>query len=119
MKTTVMCRDVRPASEGNAGCVVVAGKDARHGTPEIDITDTAKLTEVRDRLRALGLVLGGPGQPSESSSARTNLAAPVEIIAHDDDGKEHRFIADTFEEYRLSSGGELHYFFLAETPDDC
>jgi hypothetical protein len=119
MKTTVECRDVRPATEDNKGCVVVTYEDARHGVREIDFTDPASLTDVKERLRAQGIVLGGVGQPAQRSSARTGLAAPVEIIAHDDDGKEHRFIADKMEEYSLSSGWTLYYFFVPETPDDC
>src|ERR1700730_2102160 len=101
MNTTVVCSEVRPATENNKGCVVVAYQDVRHGLGESDLKDASDLTKLSDRLRAQGLVLGGPLPPGRTSSVQTGLASPVQIIAHDERGKEHRLIADHLEEYSL------------------
>jgi hypothetical protein len=47
------------------------------------------------------------------------LASPVQIIAHDEQGKEHRLIANQLEEYSLSSGSTLYYLYVAEAPCEC
>ena len=119
MNTTLLCRDVRPATENNKGCVVVAYRDVRYGEREIDLTDAANLAEVRERLRAEGIVLGGPSQPTREAGTQNNLASPVQIIAHDEHGNEHRLIADYMDEYSLSSGLLLYYLYVSKEPCDC
>lgn len=119
MNTTVMCRDVRPATENDEGCLIVAYRDVRHGDREIDITDASHLTEVKDRLRTQGIVLGGELPLAPRPSNQSSAASPVQIIAHDERGKEHRLIADHLEEYSLSSGWVLYYLYIAEAPCDC
>lgn len=118
MNTTIMCRDVRPATQNNKGCVVVAYRDVRYGGREIDITDASNLPEVRDRLLAQGIVLGGSLQPASRASTPSSLASPVQIIAHDEYGKEHRLIADHLEEYSLSSGSTLYYLYVSDAACD-
>jgi hypothetical protein len=118
MKTTVVCSEVRPATEKN-GCVVVAYRDDRHEARESDLTDPANWTAVRDRLRAQGILLGGPLQPARLAGVQSSLAPPVQIIAHDEGGSEHRLVADQWEEYSLSSGSTLYFLSLSESPGDC
>ena len=67
MNTTVVCRDVRPATGNNKQCVVIASQDEQTGVREIDLTAASNLAEVRDRLLAQGIVLGGPLQPTLSA----------------------------------------------------
>lgn len=119
MNTTLMCRDVRPATENKEGCLVVASRDVRHGVREIDITDASNLTEVKERLRAQGVVLGKQLPPAPRSNNQSSAASPIQIIAHDEHGKEHRLIADHLEEYSLSSGSILYYLYIPEAPCDC
>ncbi len=118
MKTTVVCSEVRPATE-KPGCVVVAYREDRHGDRESDLTDPSNLTAVRDRLRAQGILLGGPLQPARLAGVQGSLAPPVQIIAHDERGSEHRLVADQLEEYSLSSGSTLYLLSLSESPCDC
>ena len=119
MNTTVVCREVRPAAGSGKQCVVVASRDQEAGVGASDPRASSNLAEVRDRLRAQGIVLGGPLQPAERPGAPSSLASPVQLIAHDEHGKEHRLIADQWEEYSLSSGSILYYFSVPEAPGDC
>lgn len=119
MTTTVLCTEVRPATDNNRGCVIVASRDGRHGSTEIDLADTSRFPEVKDRLRAQGLVPGGPLPPAPRSSGAGSRTSPTQLIIHDEQGKEHRLIADELEEYSLSSGSSLYYFHVAEAPLDC
>ena len=118
MNTTVVCREVRPASGNNKLCVVVASQDEREGVRAIDPTDPSNLSEVKASLRFHGIVLGGPSQPASRSSLQSRLRSPVQIIAHDEGGKEHRLIADSLEEYSLSSGSTLYYLYVPGVPGD-
>jgi hypothetical protein len=119
MTTTVVCREVRPAAGGGRQCVVVASRDEGADVGASDPMAPSDLAEVRDRLRAQGIVLGGPLQAAERPSALSSLAYPVQLIAHDEHGQEHRLIADQLAEYSLSSGSTLYYFSVAEAPADC
>lgn len=119
MNTTLLCRDVRPATENNKECVVVAYRDVRHGEREIDLTDAANLADVRERLRAEGIVLGGSLQPAPKAGTQNNMTSPLQIIAHDEHGEEHRLIADHLDEYSLSSGMLLYYLYVSQAPCDC
>lgn len=119
MNTTVVCREVHPATGNSKLCVVIASQDEREGVRAIDLTAASDLTEVRDRLRAQGIVLGGPLQPAPRPGPQSNLVPPVEIIAHDEHGKEHRLIAYHLEAYSLSSGSTLYYFYIPEASCDC
>src|SRR5437899_1741290 len=119
MKTTVVCKDVRPATEGNKECVVVACSDEPQDVREVDVTDALILAGARDSLRAQGMILGGPLQAARTAGTQSKPDSPVEIIAHDEDGQEQRLIADHSEEYCLSSGSTLYYFYISELPGDC
>ncbi|MGH7224194.1 MAG: hypothetical protein ACRELF_13265, partial [Gemmataceae bacterium] len=66
---------------------------------------------------AQGIVLGGALQPA-SKSNQSSLASPIQIIAHDEYGKEHRLIADHLEEYNLSSGSTLYYLYASDAVCD-
>src|SRR5687767_226007 len=117
MNTIVVCSDVRPVPENNKECVVVAYQDLRHGLRETDIPSI--VTEIRDRLRAQGIVLGGPLPAAPRTGTQSSLASPIQIFAHDEHGKEYRWIADTMEKYILSSGSTLFYLHIPEAPRDC
>src|SRR5215471_7780304 len=119
MKTTVVCREVRPTTENGKRCVVIASRDESEGERLADITAISDLTEVRDRLRAQGIVFGGPLQPAPRPGTPSGLTPPVEIIARDEQGKEHRLIADYLEKYSLSSGSTLYFFDVPEALSDC
>jgi hypothetical protein len=119
MKTTVVCRNVRPTTENDKRCVVIASRDDQAGDRLIDLTSDLDLTEARNRLRAQGIVLGGPLQPAPRPGTPSGLTPPVEIIARDEQGKEHRLIADYLEEYSLSSGSTLYFFDVSEVLSDC
>lgn len=120
MNATVVCRDVRPATESDKACVVVASREnVRHGTSEIDLTDPSILSEVRNRLHAAGIALGKPTQSTRNCSTQSGPRSPVQIIAHDENGKQHRLVADSVEEYSLSSGSILYFLYLSEVPADC
>lgn len=119
MKTTVLCTDVRPATQSGTLCVVVASLDERQGVRETDMSDASNLSEVRDRLRDQGITLGGPLQDDPSSGTRSGVASPVEIIAHDEQGGEHRFVAEALEEYSLSSGSTLYFLYVRDAPSEC
>lgn len=119
MNTAIVCREVRPATGNSKRCVVIASQDEREVVRPIDLTAASDLTEARDRLRAQGIVLGGPLQPASSPGSQSSLASPLEIIARDERGKEHRLLVDHLEEYSLSSGSTLYYFYLPETLCDC
>jgi hypothetical protein len=119
MNTTVVCREVRPAVGGGKQCVVIASRDERAGVRTMDLAAPSDLTDVRDRLRAQGIVPGGPLQPARGLVARGRLASPVQIIAQDEHGREHRLIADQLEEYSLSSGSTLYYLYVPEASSDC
>ena len=119
MTTTVVCREVRPANGSSQRCVVIASQDDREGVRAIDPLAPSSLAAVRDRLRAQGIVLGGPLQPAQRPGARSSLASPVQLTARDEWGKEHWLIADQLEEYSLSSGSTLYYFYVSEAPCDC
>jgi hypothetical protein len=119
MNTTVVCREVRPANGSSKQCVVIAAQDERAGMRTIDPTAPSNLAAVRDRMRAQGIVLGGPLQPARQPGTQSRLASPVQIIAHDEQGHEHRLMADQLEEYSLSTGSTLYYLHVAEAPGDC
>lgn len=103
MNTTVVCRGVRPATGNSKLCVVIASQDEREGARAIDLTAASDLTAEREQLRAQGIVLGGPLEPAPSLSTQSSLASPIEIIAQNEHGKEHRLTVDHLEEYSLSS----------------
>ena len=84
----------------------------------IDPTDASNLSEVKERLRSQGIVLGGLSLPARKTSTQSSLRSPVQIIAHDEQGKEHRLIADSLDEYSLSSGSTLYYLFVPQVPSD-
>jgi hypothetical protein len=119
MNTPVVCREVRPAPGNGKLCVVIASQDEREGARALDPTAPSSLPEVRDRLHAQGIALGGPLQPARRCSTGGSPASPVRIIAHDERGKEHRLVADHLEEYSLSSGSTLYYLYVPEAPCDC
>src|SRR3989442_709192 len=118
MNTMVVCRDVRPAAENDKVCVIVASKDDLESVRAIDPTDASNLSEVKERLRSQGIVLGGLSLPARKTSTQSSLRSPVQIIAHDEQGKEHRLIADSLDEYSLSSGSTLYYLFVPQVPSD-
>jgi hypothetical protein len=119
MNTTVVCRDVHPATGNSKLCVLIASQDEPEGHTAIDPTAPSAVTEVRERLHAQGIVLGGPLPPVPRSGTPSNLASPIQIIAHDEHGKKHRLIADHLEEYSLSSGSTLYYLYVSEAQCDC
>jgi hypothetical protein len=119
MNKTVVCRDVRPATGTSKLCLVIASQDEEGGVRAIDPAAASNLTEVRDRMHAQGIVLGGTLQPAPRSGTQSSLASPIHVIAHDEHGKEHRLIADHLEAYSLSSGSTLYYLYLPEAPCDC
>jgi hypothetical protein len=119
MNTTVVCRDVIPATGNSKQCVVIASQDEREVVRSIDPMAASNLSEVRDRLHAHGIILGGPLPSTPRSSTQSSLASPVQVIANDEHGKEHRLIADHLEEYSLSSGSTLYYLYVPEAPGDC
>jgi hypothetical protein len=119
MNTTVVCREVRPATGNGKLCVVIASQDEREDVRAIDPADAAHLLEVRDRLHAQGIVLGGPLQPAPRSSTRSNIVSPIQIIAHDERGEAHRLIVDHLEEYGLSSGSTLYFLYVPEASCAC
>src|SRR5438477_11944112 len=112
MNTAVVCREVRAPTGDSKLCVIIASQDERECIREIDLTDDSSLTEVRDRLHAQGIVLGGPLQPARRSTPQRSPASPYQITAHDDHGNEHRLIADYLEECSLSSGPTLYYLYV-------
>jgi len=119
MNTTVVCREVRPAAGSGKCCVVIATQDEPVSGNLTDTPDRLNLAEVKERLRAQGIVLGGKLAAAEGSRARSSLSGPVQLIAHDEHGTEHRLIANQFEECNLSSGSTLYYFFIGKAPGDC
>jgi hypothetical protein len=119
MITTVVCRDVRPAAGSGSQCIVVASQDEREGVRAIDPTAPSNLAEVRDRLQAQGIVLGGPLHPAQRPGTDNNPAPPVQITARDEQGKEYRLIVDKLEEYSLSSGSTFYYLYVGAAPGDC
>jgi hypothetical protein len=120
MTTTVICTDIRPVTENGDGCVIVAAAPGGGGgAGVIDPRAASSLPEIRDRLLAEGIVLGGPLQPAPTPNTQSHLTPPVEIIGHDEHGKEHRLSADRLEEYRLSSGSALYYLFVRQMACDC
>jgi len=119
MITTVQCSDVRPATENDKGCVVVAYRDVPTGPREIDITDASNLTEAKERLHAQGIALGRPLQPVQMSGTPSRPASPVQIIARDEHGKQHRLIAEHVDEYSLSCGSTLYYLYVPQASCDC
>lgn len=118
MTTTVVCREVRPATGNSKQCVVIASQNEREGVRTVDLTAASDLTEVRERLRAQGIVLGGSLQPAPRPGTQSGLASPIEIIAHTEHGKVHRMSVDHLEEYSLSSGSTLYYFYVPDTSCD-
>jgi hypothetical protein len=119
MNTTFVCREVRPATDNSKRCLIIASQDERADVRAMDLTAVSDLTVARDRLRAQGIVLGGPLQPAATPSNPSSPASPLVIIAHDEHGKEHRLIVDHREEYNLSSGSTLYYFSVPEASCDC
>ena len=119
MKATVVCRGVRPATGNSKLCVVIASQDEREVARAIDLTAASDLTEVREQLRAQEIVLGRPLKPAPRLSTQSSLASPIEIIAHNEHGQEHRLTVDHLEEYSLSSGSTLYYFYVLDTSCDC
>ena len=116
---TVVCRDVRPTTADSKQCVVIASQDERADMPAMDPLAATNMTEVRDRLHAQGIVPGGPLQAAPRATTPSSLASPLQIIAHDEHGNEHRWVVDQLDEYRLSSGSTLLYLYVPETPCDC
>jgi len=94
MNTTVVCRDVRPALGNSKRCVVVVSRDEREAVGTIDPGAGSNLTQMRDRLDAQGIVLGGPLQPVSTSSTQGSLASPIRVSASDELVKEVRLIVD-------------------------
>ena len=119
MNTIVVCREVRPATGNGQRCVVVASQEEREDAKAVEPRAAANLAEVRDRLHGRGIVLGGPLQPAQRSSTQSNRSSPVQIIAHDELGNEHRLTAVQVEEYSLSSGSTLYYLYVSEASSDC
>lgn len=119
MNPAVVCREVRPATGNSKHCVVIASQDKREDARAVDPTAASNLTVVKDRLQAQGIVLGGPLQPTQRTSTSSRLASPLQILAHDEHGKEHRLLVDHWEEYNLSSGSTLYFFDIPEAPCDC
>jgi hypothetical protein len=119
MNKTVVCRDVRPATGNSKLCVVIASQDEGAGVRAIDPAAASNFTEVRDRMHAQGIVLGGPLQPAPRSGTQSSPASPIHVIARDEHGKEHRLLADHLEEYSLPSGSTLYYLYVPEAPCDC
>jgi hypothetical protein len=105
--------------ENSQRSVIVASRDERGGACGIDPTTAPNIAEVRDRVRAEGIILGGTLQPTPRSGNQNCLASPVEIIVHDEYGTEHRLIADYLEEYSLSSGSTLYYLYISAVPSNC
>ncbi len=81
--------------------------------------DASQLAEVRDRLHAQGIRLGEPLQAASTPKTESNPASPVQIVARDEDGNEHRLIADSVKEWSLSSGTTLYYLHIPEAIGDC
>lgn len=120
MKTTTLtCKEIRPAIGGHKGCILLAYNEEGHDGQDMDLTDATVLTSASDGLRAQGLVLGGPLQDFRRSSPQSLPTAPVQIKAHDDEGKEHRLTIHALDKYSLSSGSGLYYLAVAEAPADC
>ncbi len=116
---TAVCREVRATTTDGKRCVVIASREERADIPTTDSAAATDMTEVKDRLRAQGIVLGGPLQAAPRASTQRTLASPIQILVHDDQGNEHRWIADQLDEYSLTSGSTLFYLYVPETPYDC
>ncbi len=119
MNSTIVCQDVRPEPGNSNRCVVIAAKDDPEGERALDLTAVSNLAEAKDQLRARGIVPGGPLLHAPGPAKPNGLAAPIEIIARDQHGKEHRLLADHVDAYSLSSGSTLYYFYVSEAPRDC
>jgi hypothetical protein len=119
MTILAVCRDVRPTTGNGSDCMVVASRDEPGGVRTTDSLDPLRSPDIRQRLERQGIVLGGPLPPAAKTGVPSSTAAPVEISAHDEHGQEHRLLADSVEECRLSSGSALYYLTVRAAPQDC
>ncbi len=120
MKTVIVCSEVRPSGDNNPGCILVAYQDVRHCERDIDIGNASNLGEVKERLRAAGIVLGGRSPLARTPpNSRSSSPAAIQIIAQDEHGTERRFTGDNLDVYSLSSGLTLYYLRVPEAVEDC
>ena len=118
MNRSVICRDVRSETlNGQAHLVIVASQDERESVPSIDITDLSKLADIKAKIEAEGIVLGGTSL-SAQSHVHSSLSSSMQLTAHDDLDRKHVLIADCLEEYSLSSGSALYYFYIPDSSSD-
>ncbi len=119
MSTTVVCREVRPGAEDHQACLVVAASPEERGrAASKSLTDLTRLSEAKVQLQSRGIILGESPPLGSRCPTPTGPRVPIQITAHDDLGNEHRLIADSLEEYSLSSGSTLHYLHVPGVPAD-
>jgi hypothetical protein len=118
MKTILVCRDVRPAIGNARVSLVVASQDEQADIRSIDPTDPLNHAEIKARLQSHGITLGGSSQPAIRSGAPNSLRSPFQVVALDEHGTEHRLVADSVEEYSLSTGSTLYYLYVPELHGD-
>jgi hypothetical protein len=118
MTTPVICRDVRSEIRNDqARLVIVASQDEPESVRSVDVTDEAKMSELKAKLASQGIVLGGPSVAGKPR-APSNLCSSTRLTAQDERGRKHLLIADCAEEYQLSSGSILYYFYIPDAPGD-
>ena len=118
MKTLVICREVRSeVLNDHARLIIIATQDDAESTRSIDLTDLSQLSEVKAKLESHEFVLGGSPLGGKPHAQRT-LPSSIELTANDELGGQHLLIADSWEEYKLSSGSTLYYFYIADAPAD-
>jgi hypothetical protein len=119
MKTRIICRDVRSdALNDQARLIIIASQDKGESSRSIVATDLSDLSKVKTKLDSLGIVLGGTSTTTAKSPAQTSGRSPVELTASDELGRQRSLIADSWEEYELSSGSTLYYFYITDAPGD-
>jgi hypothetical protein len=99
--------------------MVIASKDDGVGSRLIDLMDSSQLDEIRETLRSKGIRLGETLQAAPRSDTQSSPASPLQVVAHGEEGKEHRLIADSVEEYSLSSGSTLYFLQIPDALCDC
>jgi hypothetical protein len=117
MNTTVVCREIRPGTEDRQSCLVVAASEDERGRAHLrSFPDVTNVSEVQAQLQARGIVLGGSPPRGAYGRTATRPSFPVRITAQDDRGNECVVMADSLEEYSLSSGSTLYYLRVPGAP---
>ena len=113
-----ICRDVHSETlNGQAHLVIVASQDEQERVRAIDLTDLSKSADIKANLESQGIALGATPL-SVKVHAQSTLPPSIQLTAHDDLGREHLLIADSWQEYSLSSGSALYYFYIPDSSGD-